>query len=95
MEESRLEIQTQLDSAKTPAERNRMGQFATPTALAAEILEYANVQLGTRSQVRFIDPAIGTGAFYSALLATFSKSRVQKAMGYEIDPHYGAPATEL
>ncbi len=95
MEESRLEIQTQLDSAKTPAERNRMGQFATPTALAAEILGYANVQLGKRSQIRFIDPAIGTGAFYSALLATFSKSRVQKAMGYEIDPHYGAPATEL
>ena len=45
--------------------------------------------------VRFIDPAIGTGAFYSALLATFPRSAIGAAVGYEIDPHYGAPAAEL
>ena len=95
MEESRLGIQSQLDSAKTAAERNRMGQFATPTALAAEILGYANVQLGKRSEIRFIDPAIGTGAFYSALLTTFPKIRIKRAVGYEIDAHYGTPAAEL
>ena len=46
-------------------------------------------------RVRFLDPAIGTGAFYSALLEVFGEDRVQAAVGYEVDPHYGLPATEL
>jgi len=38
LESNRLVLQSQLDSAKTPAERNKLGQFATPTLLATEIL---------------------------------------------------------
>ncbi len=37
----RLNVQAQLDSAKTQDERNRLGQFATPTALAIDILACA------------------------------------------------------
>ena len=72
-----------------------MGQFATPTGLAVDILKYANEQLGKCGTVRFIDPAIGTGSFYSALLGVFQESRIGAAVGYEIDSHYGAPAAEL
>ncbi len=94
-EKRRLALQEALDAGKTPAERNRMGQFATPTGLAADILRHAAAQLGESEKIRFIDPAIGTGSFYSALLHVFPKRRVDTAAGYEIDPHYGAPAVNL
>lgn len=94
-EARRLALQDELDSKKESAERNRMGQFATPTRLAVDILRYAKAQLGKSEKVRFIDPAIGTGSFYSALLDVFPKTRIGVAIGYEIDPHYGAPAAEL
>ena len=94
-EERRLTVQAGLDAAKDQAERNRMGQFATPTELAVEILEYARQQLDEAEGVRFIDPAIGTGSFYSALLRVFPASRLTRAVGYEIDPRYGESAARL
>lgn len=94
-EERRLSIQAMLDAAKTQAERNRMGQFATPSALAFDILARAFDILDPAEKVRFLDPAIGTGSFYSALLRTFPKARIEAAEGYEIDPHYGRPCAEL
>ena len=95
LEEHRLTVQAELDAGKEQAERNRMGQFATPTGLALDILRYAKSHLGTSEIARFIDPAIGTGSFYSALLDVFPKNRISVAVGYEIDPHYGDPAAEL
>lgn len=95
LEAHRLTLQDSLDAQKGAAERNRMGQFATPTRLAIDILRYAQAQLGKNEKVRFIDPAIGTGSFYSALLDVFPKAHIDAAVGYEIDPHYGAPAAEL
>ncbi len=71
-----------------------MGQFATPTELAAEILQYARSELDGEA-IRFIDPAIGTGSFYSALLNVFPVDRLTRSVGYEVDPHYGVPAAEL
>ena len=94
-EARRLILQGELDAERDAAVRNRMGQFATPTALAADILRYARAQFGENGSVRFIDPAIGTGAFYSALLDAFPKARVRAAVGYEIDPHYGIHALDL
>jgi len=38
LEKQRLELQAELDGEKTQAERNRLGQFATPSALAVDIL---------------------------------------------------------
>ena len=45
--------------------------------------------------MRFFDPAIGTGSFYSALLEVFPEKRIDAAVGYEIDPHYATPAAAL
>lgn len=95
VEERRLAIQATLDAAKTQAERNRMGQFATPSALAFDILARAADILDPEKKVRFFDPAIGTGSFYSALLRAFPSERIEAAAGYEIDPHYGRPCAEL
>jgi adenine-specific DNA-methyltransferase len=71
IEAQRLKIQSQLDLAKTQSERNKQGQFATPTALATEILAYAKSLLPPDLKLRFLDPAIGTGSFISALLRSF------------------------
>jgi hypothetical protein len=95
IEKQRLALQASLDAEKSPAERNRLWQFATPTALAEDILRYAASLLPTAAMVRFLDPAIGTGSFYSALLKIFPKKRIAEAIGFELDPHYGKPAAEL
>jgi adenine-specific DNA-methyltransferase len=94
-EERRLTVQAELDAGKDRTERNRMGQFATPTELALEILEYARKRMDGTSDVRFLDPAIGTGSFFSALLKVFPTDRVSGAVGYELDSHYGEPAARL
>ena len=90
----RLSLQTELDGRKTQAERNKLGQFATPTALAGHIVKFGVELLGD-APIHFLDPAIGTGSFYSALRRTVPSERIKEAVGYEIDPHYGEPATAL
>lgn len=94
-ERARLELQARLDAEKTQTERNKLGQFATPTGLAEAIIRHSAEKLGKKTKISFLDPAFGTGAFYSALIAHFAKSRVKRAAGYEVDPHYGVPAREL
>jgi hypothetical protein len=94
-EQRRFDAQSVLDSVKTQAERNRMGQFATPFPLALQILSYAKEILPRNQKIRFLDPAFGTGAFYSALLQAFPAKSLAGAMGFEIDPHYGNAALEL
>ncbi len=42
LEERRSALQNELDALKGQAEKNRLGQFATPIALAVDILEYAS-----------------------------------------------------
>lgn len=82
VEELRLELQRQFDAGKSIDERRRLGQFATPTALAREIATYAATLV--HEDIDFLEPAIGTGSFYSALLSTDAK--VNHATGFEIDP---------
>lgn len=94
-ETKRLSIQASLDICKTALERNKLGQFATPTLLAREMLTYGLSLLPKIQDIRFLDPAIGTGSFYSALLETIDNRPLVIAKGYEIDPHYGKPAQEL
>ena len=95
IEASRLKVQRHLDSSKTQAERNKLGQFATPGALATEVLEYARQIIRSSAKIRFLDPAFGTGSFYSALLKTFPRSRIESAMGFEIDEQVSDSAAEL
>lgn len=91
----RLSIQAELDSKKTALDRNKLGQFATPAVLAREVLSYGLSLMPQGQRVRFLDPAIGTGSFYSALRETIEDRQLEEAKGYEIDPHYGEPAREL
>ena len=94
-EAQRLEVQNLLDAAKTARERNRLGQFATPSALALSMLEYARTMLSPHPSLRFFDPAFGTGSFYSALLQTFPSQQIERACGYEVDEQYGQYARRL
>lgn len=94
-ERARLELQEQLDATKTQAERNRLGQFATPPKLASEIVAYALSLLPPYSKIRFLEPGFGTGPFYSALLCHVPLSRIEAATGYELDLRYAEPAKLL
>jgi len=89
-------IQDALDARKSAAERNRLGQFATPNALAVEIARYVQSLAGPGLRaVRFADPAIGTGSFYSAALAVFGPERIESAVGVELDSDFRAAARDL
>ncbi|MCP4109430.1 MAG: N-6 DNA methylase [Desulfobacteraceae bacterium] len=95
LENQRQIIQAELDKLKTQEERNIKGQFSTPNALANVILQHAAKLMPKCVKIRFLDPACGTGVFFSALINVFSSKRIEVAAGYEIDKHYGKPAREL
>ena len=95
-EAERTRVQAELDAQRTQHQRNVMGQFATPGPLAVEMLRSArDLTIGRTGGLRFMDPAFGTGSFYSALLRVFGRESIAAAYGYEIDPHYGLPASRL
>ncbi len=96
IESRRLTIQADIDSRKSAAERNRLGQFATPNALAVEIARYVkSVLVQTKGRIRFADPSIGSGSFFSAALAVFGSKRISSAVGVEIDPAFADAARNL
>jgi adenine-specific DNA-methyltransferase len=94
IESRRQEQQTHLDALKTAAERNKWGQFATPTELALSIARYVRDVAGL-STVRFLDPAIGTGSFCSAIRETFPADRIETATGIELDSAFAQAAENL
>lgn len=83
--------QSRLDGLKTPAERNKWGQFATPFELALSLARYAHKTLG-EGRLRFLDPAIGTGSFYSALSQVVPAKSMEAAAGIELDPLFAGAA---
>lgn len=85
LEDQRLAAQRELDQSRSRAERNRLGQYATPTALARALARVGLAQLPGDAPIRFLDPAIGTGAFYSAVRVEAAGRRVE-ATGVELDP---------
>lgn len=86
--------QSRLDDLKSAAERNRWGQFATPFELASSLTRYA-LRARDDASIRFLDPAVGTGAFFSALIATGTTMRIDAAAGVELDPLFAAAADGL
>lgn len=94
LEKERMILQERCDSERTQLERNRLGQFSTPFDLATEVVREALRYLGHDTPIQFLDPAFGTGVFYSALLQQCGE-RVTAADGFEIDSHYGAPSMQL
>lgn len=96
IETRRQVIQAALDAGRSASERNRLGQFATPNALAIEIARYVRSVAGRHLRpVRFADPASGTGSFYSAALAVFGSERIESAVGIEVDPGFCDAARDL
>ncbi len=97
-EQRRMDVQVRLDAQKTAAERNEWGQFATPPQLAGEIAEYLYAhwkKTGGGGGLTFLDPAIGTGSFYSALRACVPARAVGAAAGVELDPAFAEAAAGL
>ena len=95
IENRRLEQQTRLDELKSASERNKWGQFATPPELALSIARYACELIGDGLPIRFLDPAIGTGSFFSALCEAFPPHTVEAATGIELDPLFAKTARNL
>ncbi len=91
----RQAFQAEIDARKSPTERNRLGQFATPNALAVEIAQQVGSLIKPDKSIRFADPAIGSGSFFSAALNVFGSSRVKTALGVEIDPEFAEAARQL
>lgn len=94
LEDRRRKEQTRLDSLKTAPERNRWGQFATPPELALSIARYVRALIG-KSRVRLLDPAVGTGSFFSAALQVFGRNDIAAATGVELDPLFADIAAGL
>lgn len=96
IEMRRQAVQASIDTTKSATERNRLGQFATPNALAIEIAEYVDTLIDDRNRgVRFADPSIGSGSFFSAVLAVFGPKRIKSAVGVELDPAFCEAARDL
>jgi hypothetical protein len=56
IEVRRQAIQDDIDRLKSAPERNRLGQFATPNALAVDIARYVETILGRNADtIRFAD----------------------------------------
>ena len=91
-EQERFSIQCKLDRDKQGKERNILGQYSTPYSLASDIMKYVRGLMDT-PVVSFLEPAIGTGVFYSAFLDHFNAD--SRAVGYEIDSCYAEPSRRL
>lgn len=95
-ETRRQAIQLELDARRSLAERNRLGQFATPAALAIEIADYVkSIAAGENGDIRFADPAIGSGSFFSAARTVFGPEQIARAIGVELDPAFCDAARDL
>jgi adenine-specific DNA-methyltransferase len=94
IESQRQSLQTSIDAGRTAADRNRLGQFATPHPLAVQIAQAAHDLVGSR-RVRFADPSIGTGSFFSAALKVFGRKRIVGACGIELDAEFADAARQL
>ncbi|MFZ1643470.1 MAG: N-6 DNA methylase [Candidatus Contendobacter sp.] len=96
IESRRQAIQADIDTRKSTAERNRLGQFATPNVLAVDIARYVASVIGqTNASIRFADPSIGSGSFFSAALAVFGSKRIKSAVGIELDFAFADAACNL
>ncbi|MCM1232520.1 MAG: Eco57I restriction-modification methylase domain-containing protein [Ruminococcus flavefaciens] len=95
-ESNRLQLQTAIDNSKSIEYRRRLGQFSTPYELAQEIISYG-LTLQNEKEISFLEPAIGTGVFYSALLSECDKQfrKLKSATGIELDADFYSAAYEL
>lgn len=81
----REKIDKQIHEKKTKKERNKKGQHPTPFDLARQIVSITkeNYLKKTINNIRFLEPAIGLGTFYSALLDVSEGCIPEHALGVE------------
>lgn len=94
LEAERSAEQAKLDGRSSRQERNALGQFATPAQLADDITKAA-IQFCDFDGFRFLEPALGTGAFFAALLRQVHHVNIASATGIEIDQAYANTAHKL
>ncbi len=95
LETQRFMMQRSIDAAKSSLERNRLGQFSTPYALARQMTAATLTHLTTGEPLRFLEPSVGSGVFFSSLLAELGDHTLSEAVGVEIDPAYFEVAQSL
>lgn len=86
IEAKRALIQEQIDRQMSVDDRRKEGQFSTPIDLASEIIGFGSSLLPDEGEIAFLEPAIGTGSFYSALLRQYHDREDRlKSVGIELD----------
>lgn len=92
----RRDSQAALDSERSASERNRLGQFATPNELAVQIAKCISRDWPNHlNNVRFADPSIGSGSFFSAALSVFGMENIESGVGVELDERFVRVANEI
>ena len=88
--------QAKLDLAMGTKLRNQTGQFSTPYALADEIIRYCRDRWEAKPQpVRFLEPCVGTGSFFSSLQNVFPPAQVESAFACELNGGHAQVALSL
>lgn len=95
IENERRRVQNLVDKSRTKLERNKLGQFATPNDLAVDIMKCTKELINQNTKVSFLDPALGSGSFYSAFLQVFDNKYIDKSYGIEIDKEFSFIAMSL
>jgi len=80
----RQKNQLLLDQRRTKEERNRLGQFATPNGLAADVAEHALRYFPDHELIHVLEPAVGLGSLWDALLSKVIDQTLQGS-AFEID----------
>ena len=88
-------LEVRLLTTRSPTRRKARGQFATPSSLAIEMAKLARDELGSVDQIDFLDPALGLGSLYSAVLHVFSRSMLRKAKGFEVDSSLATRGSQI
>ncbi len=72
LDTQRITLQSFLDGQKSLLERNKLGQFATPSPLAREIVE-ETLKILDQKNIKLLEPSVGTGSFILNLLSCVLK----------------------
>ena len=95
-ENQRFVFQQETDSIKTQSDRNKMGQFSTPFSLAEDIATYAHsLAVSNTQRISFLEPALGSGVFFSALESNIPHDQIELATGVELDVDYAKIASNF
>lgn len=95
LELQRSTCQIELDGERSQLERNQLGQFATPPSLAQEIVAAVLQRVPQNEPVSFLEPSVGSGSFFSALIDQLGSRSLSRAVGIEIDDRFATLAKQL